>query len=109
MPAKPTKTKAVKKVTNKVTKKVTKKVEEVEQAPKYNLKMEFNAEVFSCETNDLAKAFRSFAPIKLNSNVKVFVTEGDKSCERFLLLPKARMLFRNQIGVDAFIRSLIIK
>jgi len=98
MPAKPTKTKEVKKF--------TKKVEEVS---KYNLKMEFNAEVFSCETNDLAKAFHSFAPIKLNSNVKVFVTEGEKTCERFLLLPKARMLFRNQIGVDAFIRSLIIK
>lgn len=81
----------------------------VEKKKMYTVELHINDEVFTAKSEDISEALESMRPVIMKTHVVIKVTDGKKSAERFLLLQKARMMFRNKIGIDAFVRSIILK
>jgi len=80
-----------------------------EFGPKYKLRMEFNDEIFKCETNDLKEAIIKLAPATLKTRVKFRIEKDGKICERLYNRTKGRLLFKRDIMLRVFINKLIFK
>lgn len=75
----------------------------------YRLSMSVNDEKFECETDNLKEAILSFKPAKIKTKVLFHIEQGNKFCDKIVMVPKARMLFNNKTWLEAFIKQLIFK
>lgn len=93
-------------MSNVKTKKAVKKA-----APKkeFSVELKVNDEVYKAKTDNLAEALIELQPPMMKTHVTITVKKGKKVAERFLLLQKAKLMFRSRIGVDAFVNTLIFK
>lgn len=97
----------MKKTVTTTKKKVTKKTVKPEANFKYKLKLSFNDQVFTFNTDDLAESIMSVAPQFLKTRVLFDITYGEMKCNKMLLLIQGRRLFRNKVALEVFINKLI--
>lgn len=97
----------------KVTKKkvaVKKAVKKVQPPKKYHVVMKFNGVTHEFETDDLRESILNVRPIFLKTKILMTITLPDgRKCEKQLFVLKGKMLFRNEMFLQTFIRFLIFK
>lgn len=96
-------TKTPTKTSPKTTKNVTR------ETKKYKVVVEVNDQTFSFKTNDIGEALMSIKPFFIKTRVKIVVTEGKKTAERYLFVQEARRMWRSPIGMFATLKKLIFK
>jgi len=102
--------KAVKKVTKKRTvKKAIVKPVLNRDPDTFYITMLANGEVLTTENYDLVKGLNEIFPRVLKTNVTIKVEKDGKFSENFMLLLKAKLMFRSRIGVVVFANRLILK
>lgn len=78
----------------------------------YKVNVSFNGKNFECETNDLLEALTLVTP-KLPEYIKthlwINVTKGEHTICKMLLLPQAKLFFRNELTRKMFIKNLYFK
>ena len=78
----------------------------------YKVNVSFNGKNFECETNDLLEALSLIAP-KLPEYIKthlwISITKGEETITKMLLLPQAKLFFRNPLTRVMFIKHLYFK
>ena len=89
--------------------KKTKKTKVSTKQGKYKLRMEFNDEVKECETDDLRKSIKEFAPNNLKTFIKFTIEKDGKVCKRIYNAVRGRMLFKRNIMLEVFLNRLIFK
>lgn len=99
-------------VAKKAVKKVAKKVV-INKAPVatklYQVTMRFNGEVFDFETDNLADSISMVKPVTLKTPITFTATKEGKVCERYLLLNRGKLLFRNKFTIMVFVQTLLFK
>lgn len=78
----------------------------------YKVNVSYNGKNFECETNDLLEALTSIAPKLpeyLKTHLWINITKGDQTITKMLLLPQAKLFFRNELTRKMFIKSLFFK
>ncbi len=108
-----TKKKVTKKTVKKVAKKkVAKKVvtKETTKDPNiYYITMLVNGETLKAECEDLVCGLNFLCPRVLKTSMTIKIEKDGKSSDNYLLLPKAKLMFRSKIGVWIFANKLILK
>lgn len=105
-----TKPVAKKKVAKKTVKKTVKKVVPIHRDPDlFYITMLANGETLTTENYDLVKGLNDIFPRFLKTNVTIKVEKDGKFSDNFLLLLKAKLMFRSRIGVVVFANRLILK
>jgi hypothetical protein len=106
-------TTTVKKVAKKIAKKVVKAVAPAVVKNKdnnlYHITMLINGETLTIEHEDLVKGLNFLCPRVLKTNMTIKIEKDGKMSDNYLLLMKARLIFRSRIGVDIFVNRLILK
>ena len=100
-------------------KKGTKKNKKIKQETKttitasvpsmYKLWMKLNDKIFETETNDLGAAILSFAPKVLKTKILFRIEKDGKLAEKQVFVQKGKMIFRNNLFLQIFLRHLIFK
>lgn len=99
---------ANKKTTKKVaSKKVTRPVEKIVFT--YKMTMSYNGITFNVMTNDLHEAILAATPKVLKTKIHFLIEKDGKVCERQVFVQRGKMLFKNKVYLDLFIRKLIFK
>lgn len=80
-----------------------------QNSPVYHLEMKMNDKVFECDTDNLAEAIMSFQPQVLKTRVFFNITKNGLTCAKQVMVRRARMMFRNPMYMNAFMRQLIFK
>jgi len=86
-----------------------KKTKDLKKHFEYKLQIEFNDEIFKCETDDLKEAIIKFAPATLKTRVKFRIEKDGKVCERLYDRTRGRLLFKQDIMLRVFLNKLIFK
>lgn len=96
-------------VKNAVSKpKVTAPTPEEIPEPKYKVVIKMNDETFTCKTDDLMSAFSQFKPPMFRSKVVITVSNAYDTVERVMMIAKARMLFRNKVTMQVFVKNILL-
>ena len=105
------KKKAVKKAVKKVAKRVatTEVIKSNEDTNLYHITMIVNGETLTLEHEDLVKGLNFLCPRVLKTNMSIKIAKDGKQSDNYLLLMKAKLMFRSRIGVDIFVNRLILK
>lgn len=86
----------------------TKKVVAKAPKPKYTLTVRMNDEVFSCSTNDVVAALTELSPSHIKTRVIIRVENAFSAIERIMMVRQAKLLFRNQITMQTFVRNVLL-
>lgn len=76
--------------------------------PKYKVVIKMNDETFTCKTDDIKSALSQFKPPVFKSKVVITVSNAYDTVERVMMIHKARMLFRNQMTMQVFIKNILL-
>lgn len=82
---------------------------EQKESFEYKVKMSFNDEVYEFETNDLYTSILERKPYFLKTKITFTIEKDGKKCERLLFVRGGKMIFRNNLSLRIFIRTLIFK
>lgn len=91
-------------------KKIAKKsAENSKDSDLFYVTIKANGEVYEAVNYDIEKALLEACPRLIKTNMTVIVEKNGKSAENFLLLLKAKLLFRSRLGTYIFANRLIFK
>ncbi len=92
------------------TKKIVQKVaENSKDVDLFYVTIKTNGNVYETSNYDLERALLDACPKLIKTNMTVIVEKDGKVAENFLLLLKAKLLFRNRLGTYIFASRLIFK
>ena len=76
--------------------------------PAFKLTVSMNSEVFTCSTDDLKAALKALAPKVIKTRVVVKIANKFSSVERIFVVRRAKLLFRNEVALDAFVKNTLL-
>lgn len=76
--------------------------------PKYSVVIKMNDETFTCKTDDLFSALSQFRPPVFKSKVVITISNAHDTVERVMMIAKARMLFRNKMTMQVFVKNILL-
>lgn len=94
-----------------IRKAVTKpKIEPQPKEPEYKYKVvvKMNNDVLTCETDDIKSALQELKPTVFKSRVVITVSNAYDSVERVMMIAKARLLFRNDLTMQVFVKNILL-
>ena len=81
----------------------------VKKVELYKMELHYNGEDFSAEGDDLATLLKGMQPVVLKTHIKMKITKGKLTCEKLILLNKAKKMYRSEILIEFAVNRLIFK